>query len=133
MRRARKLQVEGKVILLDYVAEDDLPSLIASASILLYPSWTEGFGLPVIEGLAAGIPVITGTAPALREAGGEVATFVDPASDEQLLDAIEWELIRPTNETLRERRKRWASTFDWSDSALTLTHVLTGIERRHDA
>ncbi len=132
MRTARQLQAQGKAILLNYVAEDDLPSLIASASIVLYPSWTEGFGLPVIEALAAGTPVIAGNAPALREAGGHVATFVDPGSDEQLLEAIRRELQHPSHMTQREDRKQWARGFDWSDSALSLMRVLQGMERhRH--
>jgi len=133
MRAATTLEAQGKVILLNYVAEVDLPSLIASASILLYPSWTEGFGLPVIEGLAAGTPVITGNAPALREAGGGVATFVDPGNDEQILDAIERELNNPTARTLRDERKQWARRFDWSDSASRLMHVLRGMAHHHDA
>ena len=133
VQTARRLQAKGRVILLDYVAEDDLPSLIASATILLYPSWTEGFGLPVIEGLAAGVPVITGEAPALREAGGNMATFVDPGQDDQLRDAIERQLQQPMDEALREKRKEWASRFDWLDSAIVLKDVLRGAGRGHDA
>lgn len=133
MDAAGKLQSQGLVRMLDYVAEADLPSLIASASILLYPSWTEGFGLPVIEGLAAGVPVITGNAPALREAGGEMATFIDPACDEQILNAIERELEHPTKDELRKQRRLWAGRFDWQQSASALVRVLQEMEREHVA
>lgn len=133
MRIARRLQAQGDVVLLDYVAEDDLPSLIAGARMVIYPSWTEGFGLPVIEALAAGVPVIAGDAPALREAGGELTIHVDPGSDEHILDAVRHELMHPTKDRLRERRAQWARQFDWGDSALRLKRLLGGVECRHDA
>ena len=121
---ARRLERQGKVVLLDYVAEADLPSLIASSAVLMYPSWTEGFGLPVIEGLATGVPVITGTAPALREVGGDMALYVDPASDEEIRDAIEMVLERFDIPEHRAARKQWAAGFDWDTSAIALRDVL---------
>ena len=129
---AKRLERQGKVVLLDYVPETDLPSLIASAAVLIYPSWTEGFGLPVIEALATGVPVITGTAPALREAGGDLACYVDPGSDEEIRVAIEAVLERSDTAELRAARKQWAATFDWDESAMVLRDVLRqAAGRRH--
>ena len=129
---SRRREQEGEVILLDYVPEADLPSLMASAALLVYPSWTEGFGLPVIEALATGTSVVTGNGPALREAGGDIARFVDPGSDEQLCDAIEGELERIQTPQLRDERKRWAAGFDWATSALALRKVLRNVAERAD-
>lgn len=133
MDTAMRLQANGKVCMLNYVPESDLPSLIASASILLYPSWTEGFGLPVIEGLAAGIPVVAGNAPAIQEAGGDVTHFVDPGDDEQILDAIEHELTRSDDIIDRKKRNAWAARFDWSISAMSLVDLLRRTDLLHDA
>ncbi len=61
-----------------YVPEHDLPSLYSAAEMFVFPSFYEGFGLPVLEALAAGCPVIASTAAALREIAGAAAIFVDP-------------------------------------------------------
>ena len=62
-----------------------------------------------------------------------MATFVDPGQDDQLRDAIERQLQQPMDEALREKRKEWASRFDWLDSAIVLKDVLRGAGRGHDA
>ena len=121
---AKRLERQGKVMMLGYVPEGELPSLMASATVLIYPSWTEGFGLPVIEGLATGTPVIAGTAPALREAGGSMALYVEPGSDEEIREAIEGVLQRADTPEDRAKRKQWASGFDWDESAIALRDVL---------
>ncbi len=130
---AKRLEQQGKVVLLDYVPEVDLPSLMASAAVLIYPSWTEGFGLPVIEGLAAGVPVIAGNAPALREAGGHMAHYVDPGSDDEIREAIVRVLESEATGELGDARKRWAARFDWNESALALRDVLRDVAERDNA
>lgn len=65
--------------MIGYVSEDDLPALYAAAEMFVFPSFYEGFGLPVLEALAAGCPVIASTAASLKEIAGSAAIFVDPA------------------------------------------------------
>jgi alpha-1,3-rhamnosyl/mannosyltransferase len=78
----------GRVRWLDYVPTEELAHLYAAACALVFPSLAEGFGLPVLEGLAAGTPVITSDLPALREAGGEVVTYVPPGDEDALAGAM---------------------------------------------
>lgn len=70
----------SSLVLTGYVAETDLRTLYASASMFVFPSFYEGFGLPVAEAMASGCPVIASTAPSLKEVAGLAAIFVDPKS-----------------------------------------------------
>lgn len=67
----------GRVRILDHVSREQVASELAGALALAYPSTDEGFGLPVLEGMAAGTPVLSGLAPATREVGGEAIIALD--------------------------------------------------------
>lgn len=129
MSLAKTLASQGLVILPDYVPEADLPGLYAGATALLYPSWTEGFGLPVAEALAAGIPVITGTASALREVGGDEALYADPADIDGLAGHIRRVVEFDTNDADRARRQEWTRQFSWDSSTCTVLENLRALSR----
>jgi glycosyltransferase involved in cell wall biosynthesis len=74
---------------LGYVPEDELPGLMAGASAFVYPSLYEGFGLPVAQAMAAGVPVITSNTSCLPEVAGEAALLVDPRSPAEIRTAME--------------------------------------------
>lgn len=114
LEKARDMQSRGFVKMLDYVPEVDLPGLYAGAQAVLYPSVTEGFGIPVIEALAAGRPVLTGNAAALREVGGDQARYADPLDLEELTAQIR-ALAEPGAEgpDVSEVRRAWARRFSW--------------------
>jgi glycosyltransferase involved in cell wall biosynthesis len=80
---------------LGYVPEDELPGLMAGASAFVYPSLYEGFGFPVAQAMAAGIPVITSNTSCLPEVAGEAALLVDPRSAGELQAAMEKLLTSP--------------------------------------
>jgi glycosyltransferase involved in cell wall biosynthesis len=71
------------------VPEDELPGLMAGASAFVYPSLYEGFGLPVAQAMAAGVPVITSNTSCLPEVAGEAALLVDPRSPAEIRTAME--------------------------------------------
>ena len=71
-----------------YVPTADLPALYSAADAFAFPSLSEGFGLPVIEAMACGTPVLISTAPALRELAGDAALAVDPCDERALTDAL---------------------------------------------
>jgi glycosyltransferase involved in cell wall biosynthesis len=70
------------------VSFEDLPALYQSASIFVYPSFFEGFGIPVIEALSSGVPVIAATGSCLEEAGGTGSIYVNPNDDAELSKQI---------------------------------------------
>ncbi|MFM0142923.1 glycosyltransferase family 4 protein [Paraburkholderia sp. RL18-085-BIA-A] len=80
---------EGFVRKLGYVSDDELPLLIAGALAMVYPSVYEGFGLPVVEAMASGVPVLCSTAQALREVAGEAAIMRDAADVEGFTEAMQ--------------------------------------------
>ena len=79
---------EGWARYLGYVAADDLPVLYSGARLFLFPSWYEGFGLPVLEAMASGIPVVCSRAASLPEVTGGSALMCDPADIETLSKLI---------------------------------------------
>lgn len=91
------LGISGRVHLPGYVPESRKSEIISGAIGLVYPSSYEGFGMPLIEGMAAGIPVITGTGSSLAEVGGNAAIYVRPLNDQQLASAM----LKATEETAR--------------------------------
>jgi glycosyltransferase involved in cell wall biosynthesis len=81
---------------LGYVAEDELPGLLAGASAFVYPSLYEGFGFPVAQAMAAGVPVITSNTSCLPEVAGDGALLVDPRSAGEIRAAMEKLLTSPS-------------------------------------
>ena len=80
---------------LGYVPEDELPGLMAGASAFIYPSLYEGFGFPVAQAMAAGVPVITSNTSCLPEIAGDGALLVDPRSPAEIRAALEKLLASP--------------------------------------
>jgi glycosyltransferase involved in cell wall biosynthesis len=79
----------------DEVSDDELPALYRGAAVFAYPSYFEGFGMPVLEAMASGTPVVASSHPSLDEAAGDAAVRVDPESPESIAEGIE--------QALRER------------------------------
>jgi len=85
---ARLASQPAGVRYLGYVAEDELPGLTAGASVFVYPSLYEGFGFPVAQAMAAGVPVVTSNVACLPEIAGDGGIFVDPRSETELASAL---------------------------------------------
>lgn len=112
---------------LGLVPDEDLPGLYAGSTGLLYPSLYEGFGLPVLEAMACGTPVITSHRASLPEVGGDAVCYVNPANVAELSGAMGLIL---KNEDLRlkiiERQREEVKKFDLAKSAeefLSLIHI----------
>jgi alpha-1,3-rhamnosyl/mannosyltransferase len=84
-----ELQAAGVVQSLGYVAQEDIPALLRTATLFAFPSLYEGFGLPVLEAAACGTPVLCSRAAALPEVMGEAAVYVDPAKPEGIAAGIQ--------------------------------------------
>ena len=127
-RRVGELGLDGRVRLLGFVPSEVLPMLYGAAHVTVVPSLYEGFGLPVLEAMACGSPVVASTAGGLREAVGEAAVLVDPRDTGALSGALEDVLASPSRcAALRERGLRHAQTFRWEDTAKTILTVATDL------
>lgn len=115
------------------VSENDLWDLYRSASIVAFPSLAEGFGLPPLEAMAVGTPVIASNLPALREVLGDAAMFVDPYSETDMSAAmLALAAAPPRRELLSQAGLRRARLFSWRDCAeQTLTAYEEVWGRKH--
>jgi len=121
----RERELEDEVVFAGFVSRDDLKHVYQLAELLLFPSFYEGFGLPVIEALACGTPVVTSTTGSLPEAAGEAGLLVDPYDPEDIAAAVLRLLNDP--ELRRERRRRgldWATRFSWRETGRRVMEVL---------
>ena len=83
-----KSPYRADIIEVGYVASEDLPELLRNAEAFVFPSWYEGFGIPILEAMAVGCPVVCSGIPALREVGGGAVRYVPPEDIEALASAI---------------------------------------------
>lgn len=119
-----QLGIESSVRLTGYVADSELAGLYANARFLAMPSLYEGFGFPIIEANAAGVPALTSNSSSMPEVGGDAALFVDPAD----VGAIANAMNRLANDDaqyrqLAQKARPNAARFDWSRSADALLAV----------
>jgi glycosyltransferase involved in cell wall biosynthesis len=96
------------------VDDDRLVELYNAADVLLFPSFAEGFGWPVLEAMGCGTPVVASDIPALCEVGGEAALYGSPHEPRELADAVRSVTSSPENAArLRERGRARAAAFTW--------------------
>jgi len=120
----RGLGPDSGVRLLGYIDDEDRAPLLAEASVFGLPSLYEGFGMPVLEALACGTPVVTSRRGALPEAAGESAVYVDPLSPEDIARGLKAVLENPgLREKLASEGLKRAAAFQWEASARTLSGV----------
>ena len=110
-----KNKVTGRVDFLGLVPNEQMPSLYRSARALVFASLYEGFGLPVIEAMACGTPVVTSNTTSLPEVAGDAALLVDPTSVEQIAEGME-RILGDTSlrQTFREKGLAKAVQFTWT-------------------
>ncbi len=125
---AEQLGIADRVRWLGYVANADLPVLLTGARCLVFPSLYEGFGLPVVEAMAAGCPVICSDTTSLPETAAGAALLVDPLAPTAIADAITRLLTDETERArLRELGLARAAKLSWTRSAEVLAGVYTDV------
>ncbi|NET49934.1 MAG: glycosyltransferase family 4 protein [Merismopedia sp. SIO2A8] len=124
-QQAQELGVSQQVEFLDYVSYADLPQLLGEAIALVFPSLWEGFGLPVLEAMACGTPVITSNRASLPEVGGDAALLIDPENTDELANAIHTVVTDTTvRMQLRMRGLAQAKQFSWAKTGQATVEVL---------
>ncbi|HSH31495.1 MAG TPA: glycosyltransferase family 1 protein [Candidatus Saccharimonadales bacterium] len=121
------LQDDPYVCLTGFVEEADLPTLYQLAALFIFPSLYEGFGMPVLEAMASGTPVVTSATTSLPEVAGKAAVLVDPQDTASLTAAIQECLDKPTKlSEMRQAGYEQLKNFSWHAAAVQLHRLLVG-------
>jgi len=118
LQQISKLKLEKHTRVLGYVPKEDLPALYALADFLAFPSFYEGFGLPVLEAQAVGTPVLCSNTSSLPEVAGPSAFFVDPWVEESMTAGLEqlWNDSGTKNDLIQKGKQNLAR-FSWQQTA----------------
>ena len=110
--------LENRVSATGYIPEDHILPLLQHADAFAFPSWYEGFGLPVLEAQRAGLPVACSMAASLPEVAGDAAIYFDPLSTEEMADALRSLLTDPTRrQALAQASTENVRRFSWEQTA----------------
>jgi len=117
-QEVRRLKMEDRVICLGHVPDDELVLLYSGASLMVYPSLYEGFGLPILEAMACGCPVICSSTSSMPEVAGDAAILVSPEDEIALAEAIDKAMEDKilSQELIKSGYSR-ASEFSWNKTA----------------
>lgn len=121
----RKFGIEDKVKFFHDVSSEDLPTFYKNAQVFILPSLYEGFGLPVVEAMYYGCPVITSNVSSLPEAGGDAALYVDPENVSDIAEKMEKVLGSDSlRKEMIEKGKEHVKKFSWEKAASQTLNVL---------
>ncbi|MEA3323212.1 MAG: glycosyltransferase family 1 protein [Patescibacteria group bacterium] len=121
----KELKIEDHVHILGFVPQDDLPALYRGAKLFVFPSLYEGFGMPVLEAMSMGTPVLTADNSSLAEVGGETVAYVESEADEELCDKM-LELLQ-NDEKLQQMSidgKSRSEQFSWDKFLTTICDTM---------
>jgi len=124
-KKVEELNLLRKVVFTDFVPEDDIAPLIGGALVFVLPSYWEGFGIPLIEAMACGTPVVASNVASIPEVLGESGVLVDPSNPVDISRGIK-EAIENRSAMVKKGLLQ-AQKFDWSKSAMTVLHVLESV------
>lgn len=123
--QAETLGILDRVKFLSYVSYAELPELFNRAIALVFPSLWEGFGLPVLEAMACGTPVITSNLSSIPEVAGDTALLIDPYDENAIADAMKAIVNEPQlRDQLRQKGLDRASLFSWQKTASQTAEIL---------
>jgi glycosyltransferase involved in cell wall biosynthesis len=130
----RAAELAGRVHWIGFVADEDLPALLSGAQAFVFPSLHEGFGMPVLEAMACGTPVLTSRRSSLPEVAGEAALLIDPFDTAAIAGGMRRLLEEPElRSELRERGLERAAQFSWERCARETRQVLLRVATEENA
>lgn len=132
-RQASRLSAKERIIFLDYVPTADLPSLYSMAQCLIFASLYEGFGLPVLEAMACGCPVITSKVTSIPEVGGDSVFYIDPHSTEDIAQGM-YQVVTniQLQESLRRKGLERSQLFSWDQTAQNVRDIFRNLLHNQD-
>ena len=111
-------EIRKDIIMTGYVPNVEMPQIINQCSIFLYPSLRESFGIPILEGMACGVPVITSNTSSMPEIAGDAAAIVNPLKSDEIVEAMEHILSdHEYRKILCEKGIERAKKFSWKNMA----------------
>jgi glycosyltransferase involved in cell wall biosynthesis len=118
LKEVAKQGLEGQVLFPGFIPDDDLPAVYSAATLFVFPSLYEGFGLPPLEAMACGTPCVVSNSSSLPEVTGSAALLFNPTSLDAFEDCVERVLTDPElSASLREAGLRQSALFPWSLAA----------------
>lgn len=114
----RDLHLESRVRILSDVKDEELPAFYRHAKLFVYPTWAEGFGMPILEAMASGIPVISSDSTSIPEVAGDAAVLVDPSDIDALAKAMEHYISdQKFYADMQQRGLKQVKAFKWCTAA----------------
>ena len=126
-KKIEELGLIDEVVFLGWLPFEDIPAIYSAADLFVFPSLHEGFGIPVLEAMACGVPVVCSGIEPLDEVAGDAARLVDPLSVESLAEGMSEVLgDRALREALVEKGLERASSFSWEKTAKDTLRAISG-------
>jgi len=127
-KKAEELNISDKIVFTGFVRDKEMSALYSGASLFYFPSLYEGFGMPVLEAMACGTPVVTSPVCSIPEVAGDAAIFADPSSPEKMTDAI----VRCMNDqvlrdALISKGRKRSEKFSWNETAVKTLEAYQGL------
>ncbi len=112
-------EIRRDIVMTGYVPNTELPAIINQCKVFLYPSLRESFGIPILEGMACGVPVVTSNTSSMPEIAGDAAVLVDPSKPKEIAAAVEKILANEEyRNALCEKGLEHAKMFSWRNMAI---------------
>lgn len=128
---AKELGIEERVHLLPYITDEELDAVYKGATLLVYLSLYEGFGLPILEAMTRGVPVVASNCSSIPEVTGSAAYLVDPLDVDQAAEVIQKLLCdKQRLSTLSNEGRKRAGEFGWKKTAAGVIEVIEGAIRK---
>jgi len=130
--KVKKLGLEDKVIFTGFLDEKEKPYLIAGAEAFVMPSFYEGFGIPILEAMSLGVPVITSKVASMPEVGGNAAIYCDPQNPEEIAEAMKkvLGLKKSQRDEIIALGKKQAEKFSWENCARKVLETIEELDKR---
>ncbi len=115
---------QNDITFIKFVESSDLNSVYSASEVFVFPSLNEGFGLPVVEAMASGVPVITSNTTSLPEVGGDAAILINPESVEEIAEAMHQVLSNPSlSSQMVAKGLAWSQNFTWEKTAQATKNI----------